>query len=229
MKVTKVLAVGVLLSLVGGMAAAAETNKSNRVSGDYAEFRTADVYTGPCFANGEVGLSGDEAILAWRVREGSWEGVSLDGLSVMAVVRASATLGDPFADPLPARAVLIVDERASASQREALAEFARQQNRELLQQVVAVESAPIRFTTDEWGRHGYVTVEAGKLAKLSTRTIGEGDKICHNEEVYYPPLAGNLDHSMPVVAAESLYQGGHLGVSWKESGRRGSFVGTFSF
>ena len=34
------------------------------IRGDYVEVRSADVYTGPCFANGEVGLVGDEAILA---------------------------------------------------------------------------------------------------------------------------------------------------------------------
>ena len=64
------------------------------ISGDYVEIRTADVFTGPCFANGEVGLTGREAVLAWRVREGSWDGVRLDGLSVLAVVHAAETLGD---------------------------------------------------------------------------------------------------------------------------------------
>jgi len=34
---------------------------------------------------------------------------------------------------------------------------------------------------------------------------------------------------MPAVAAESAYGGNHLGVNWSESGRRGSFLGTFSF
>jgi len=43
-----------------------------KITGDYIETRTADVYTGQCFANGEVGLTGDEAILAWHVRSGRW-------------------------------------------------------------------------------------------------------------------------------------------------------------
>ena len=37
---------------------------SAAIKGDYIEARSADVYTGPCFANGEVGLVGNEAILA---------------------------------------------------------------------------------------------------------------------------------------------------------------------
>src|SRR5437588_11971505 len=86
------------------------------IHGNYVEVRSADVYTGPCFANAEVGLEGKQAILAWRVSQGSWKGVSLDGLSVVAVVQANATLGDPYHDPYPARSVLIVDEHATSEQ-----------------------------------------------------------------------------------------------------------------
>ena len=35
-----------------------------QISGQYLESRTADVYTGPCFANSEVNLTGREAVLA---------------------------------------------------------------------------------------------------------------------------------------------------------------------
>ena len=34
------------------------------LKGDYLETRTCDVYTGPCFANGQVGLTGNDAIMA---------------------------------------------------------------------------------------------------------------------------------------------------------------------
>src|SRR5207253_7174781 len=49
-----------------------------KIAGDYLESRSADVYTGQCFANGEVGLTGDQAILAWHIRSGSWDGVKLE-------------------------------------------------------------------------------------------------------------------------------------------------------
>ena len=51
-----------------------------QISGDYVETRSADVYTGVCFANGEVNLVGDEAIMAWHVSQGSWQGENLAGL-----------------------------------------------------------------------------------------------------------------------------------------------------
>src|SRR5438105_4418149 len=90
------------------------------IRGDYLETRSADVYTGQCFANGEVNLVGNEAILAWHVQTGEWDGVPLQGLNVAAAVRASGTLGDPYESPYPAKAVLLVDDQASAQQRAAL-------------------------------------------------------------------------------------------------------------
>jgi len=200
---------------------------SAQISGDYVEFRTADVYTGPCFANAEVGLTGQDAVLAWRIESGRWANVPLDGLSVVAVVHASATLGDPYGNPLPAKTVFVVDERASRVQRAALVTFAQSQAAGLLDDVVAVEPAPIHFLVDR-NRHGKVTLKAGALARLETRAIDDADKFCHNEEVYYPPLASNLKHAMPAAATEGSYRGRHLGVTWAEWGRRGSFVATFA-
>src|SRR6266702_2050949 len=81
---------------------------AGHVSGEYIESRTADVYTGPCFANSEVNLTGQEAVLGWHVDKGTWGDVKLDGLSVVAVVRANSTLGDPYANPLPAKTVMIL-------------------------------------------------------------------------------------------------------------------------
>src|ERR1700741_728932 len=81
---------------------------AQQISGDYIETRSADVYTGQCFANGEVNLVGREAILAWHVQSGSWDGISLDSLTIAAAVRAHGTLGDPYENPYPATAVLLV-------------------------------------------------------------------------------------------------------------------------
>src|SRR5215468_7394535 len=106
-----------------------------QIHGDYLETRSADIYTGSCFANGEVNLVGNQAILAWHVESGTWNGVALDGLTVAAAVRARATLGDPYANPYPAQAVLIVDDQANPQQAAALASFARQMGGELLSNV----------------------------------------------------------------------------------------------
>ena len=225
MKAALFLAAAALVFSLPAAAGTATDANSSKISGDYAEFRTADVYTGPCFANGEVGLTGKEAVLAWHVTAGEWEGTRLEGLSVIAVVRASATLGNPYSNPLPARAVMVVDSRATAEQRAALVHFAQSQAGPLLSNVIAVESSPIRF--EMGARHGVVSVVANTV-KISTRAIGTGDIICHNEEVFYPPLAAHLTHAMPAVTLEGSYQGNHLGETWNDAGRRGAFVGHFA-
>src|SRR5437868_9476256 len=122
---------------------------AQQIRGDYIESRSADVYTGQCFANGEVNLVGNEAILGWHVQSGSWNGVPLDGLSVAAAVRANATLGDPYADPYPAQSVLLVDDQASPQQRAALEAFARHMGGELLNNVEQVIAAPVELEVNE--------------------------------------------------------------------------------
>jgi hypothetical protein len=222
--VPALLLVGALVALPSCAWAA---QPAGHVSGQYIESRTADVYTGPCFANSEVNLTGQEAVLAWHVDKGTWENVPLDGLSIAAVVRASATLGDAFSDPLPAKAVLIVDQRANAAQREALVNFAQAQAGKLLSTVVATEAEPIRFSVDA-SKHGTASLEVGNLAQITTRAITDTDEICHNEDVYYQPLVSHLTHAMPAVASKSSYSGNHLGSTWNESNRRSAFIGTFA-
>jgi len=113
-------------------------SQAQQIRGDYLESRSADVYVAQCFANSEVGLTGDQALLAWHVRDGSWEGQKLDGLTVMAAVKANGTLGDPYEDPYPAKSVIMVDEQATPAQREALVAFAQHMSGKLLRNVVRV-------------------------------------------------------------------------------------------
>ncbi len=199
---------------------------SAAIQGDYIEVRSADVYTGPCFANSEVGLTGDQAILAWRVNRGDWQGVSLVGLSIVAVVKASATLGDPYHDPYPSKSVLILDERANARQRKALEAFARSMTGQLLAHVVRVETAPISLEAGK-SDHASVKLVAGNLARIETRSLCAHDHICGNEFVYYPPLV-KLARSTPAFTLNEAFQGQGLDVRWNRFDKRSAFVGTFT-
>src|SRR5438132_7311082 len=125
------------------MLVSAATAQAQKISGDYIETRNADVWTSACIANSEINLAGDQAILAWRVNKGEWNGVSLDGLSVVGVVKAAATLGDQYNNPYPARTVMIVDAKANKEQRKALVGFAQEMTGELLKNVMEVKIAPI--------------------------------------------------------------------------------------
>jgi hypothetical protein len=198
---------------------------AEQIRGDYMETRSADVYTGQCFANGEVNLVGNEAILAWHVESGSWNGVPLDGLTVAAAVEARATLGDPYANPYPAKSLLIVDEQANAQQRTALVAFAHQMGGELLGNAQQVIPAPMELVVNH-EHHGVGFLRAGRFATVQTRALNDTDHLCGNEETFYPPLT-QVAHSMPAVAVTDAYRGPGLGVDWESHGKRSAFVGTF--
>jgi hypothetical protein len=197
------------------------------IKGDYVEVRSADVYTGPCFANAEVGLEGKQAILAWRVSQGSWQGVSLDGLSVVAVVQANATLGDPYHDPYPAKSILIVDERANTEQVQALVQFAKSAAGPLTSNAIRVMRAPIQIQVGEGASHGSAKMVAGNIARVETRSLCHGDHICGNESVYYPPLT-KVAHAMPAYTLTESFNGQGLGTVWNRMDTRSAFVGSFN-
>jgi hypothetical protein len=199
---------------------------AQQIRGDYVETRSADVYTGQCFANGEVNLVGNEAILAWHVQDGSWNGVNLEGLTVAAAVHAKATLGDPYADPYPAQSVLLVDDQANAEQQAALVAFAKHMGGQLLSNAGKVLPVQMELVVNH-ERHGVAMLRAGRFATVQTRSLDDTDHLCGNEVTFYPPLT-ELAHSMPAVALTDTYRGPGLGVDWESHGKRSAFVGTFS-
>lgn len=207
---------------------AAGIPNAGSVKGNYVEARTADVYTGPCFANSEVGLTGELAVFGWKVSQGSWSGVKLDGLSVVGVVRAKSTLGDAYTESNPAKAVLIVDESADPEQRLALQAFAKHMGGLLLSDVVRVEYTPVSLDFANGNLHSMAaTLKAGDLARIETRALNEGDQICHNEAVWYAPLTA-LNHAMPAYAIANDFKGKGLGTTWSSPFKRSAFVGSFS-
>lgn len=206
---------------------AAGTTQAADISGTYIESRNAEIYASHCFANSEIGITGDLAVMAWNIESGRQNGVSLDGLSVVAVVKASSTIGNPFASPLPARALMIVDAAASAEQREALVAFAQDQAGELVSDVVRTESAPIAIDFHGNMHDKVATLKAGEFVALETREIRNSDSLCHLDDIYYTPLV-DLDHAMPAFALEQSFSGDGLGHRMHEYSRSSAYLGTFT-
>jgi hypothetical protein len=198
-----------------------------QISGQYVETRSADVYVGQCFANGEMNTSGQEAIVAWHIGDGSWDGVSLSGLTIVGAIKAQATLGDPYGKPYPAKSVLIVDKQATPEQRQALINFAQEMGGELLRHVVRVIDAPIDMEIAEGQHSTRARLQAGEVVTVETRAIGEKDHLCGNEDTFYQPLT-QTTHAMAAVAMTDEYRGKDLSVSWTLHDKRSAFVGTFS-
>lgn len=215
--------------LAAGIAAAANRPVTD-LKGSYVEARTADVFTGPCFANSEVELVGNLAVFGWRIDQGQMEGVKLDGLSVVAAVKARSTLGNQFGTAYPVKAYLMVDQKATFEQRAALERFARRMGGDLLEDVAGVASLPIEFKVEGDSIHdAQVSLTAGTLAAVRTRAIRSGDHVCSNEETWYPPLT-KLEHSMAAYALDHRFNGTAdkaLNGSWWNPEKRSAFVGTF--
>ena len=210
----------VALVLVAAPVSAAE------LTGQYVEARTCDVYTAPCFANAEMNLAGKHAVMGWRVDQGTVDGVKLDGLSVVAVIAASDTLG--LKQTGPSKALIIVDDKANSAQRDALVRLARREGGDLITNVIAVDSAPIELSVGQCKEGGCSSLTVGKVARIETRCVDpQHDKICGNESAFYPPLSKDVQ-AQTAVALEHSFQGKGFNETWKEGNRRGAYVGSFS-
>ncbi len=215
------------------------TANAGSIRGEYVEARTADVFTGPCFSNAEVFIYGDQAVMAWRVTEGSWQGVDLAGLSVAAAVQASNTFSTDR--PEESRSVLIVDQKASPEQRSALIAMAKELGGARLRNVVAVRDSVINLTieshatTDAPAEHSAHAIPqapraafwAPGLAEITTRPMDADDHRCGNEVVAYPPLSKGVD-ALPAYTLGHAFRGAGLGGNWDDPNCRSSFVGHFA-
>lgn len=214
-----------------------------QIRGDYLEARTADVFTGPCFSNAEVFITGHQAVLAWKVNAGSWDGVDLSGLTVAAAVRGSTTFSED--KPELATSVLIVDQKASAKQRDALVSLAKHLAGDRLNNVVAIKSTTISMlveshepslaSTDSGSDHNVHKVPhapaaqfwAAGVAEILTRPLDETDHKCGNEVVAYQPLSRGVD-VLPAFTLGNSFKGSGLNTTWNDHNSRSAFVGHFA-
>src|SRR6266550_6132403 len=98
------------------------------VKGTYVEARTAEVFVGGCLMGSEAETSGRQAVLAWKIDRGNINGVSVDGLAIVAAVVGDKNLGIHEiggAKPV-SRTVMFVDDRATPVQRTALLGMAKE-------------------------------------------------------------------------------------------------------
>jgi hypothetical protein len=200
---------------------------TKQIRGTYVEARSADVFVGPCYANSEVEMAGNLAVMGWKIEQGTWEGVNLAGLGVVGVVKASATLGDVHHTAYPVKSVLIIDESATLEQRLALKSFAQRMSKDLLSDVVRIEYKPVTLTVEDNNVHtATARLQAGALAAIQTRGIRKADQVCSHEDVWYPPLT-EVDHAMPAFTIAHNYKGDALGTTWSSPEKSSAFVANF--
>ena len=203
----------------------AAAGPAGSITGDYVEARTAEVFVGGCQLGNEGEAAGRQAVMAWRVARGTYDGVALDGLSVVAAIAADTNLGYHELGgrrPAVVKAAVMVDARASAAQRAALVGLARRLSKGLWSDVVEVKAVPITFV----GGADTVRVSAGDAVVAVTKRF-DHDPNCGAQQ-WYSPLASMTDAASGVTNMTG-YAGGSLGTRWRQFDRKSAFFGTFVY
>jgi uncharacterized protein DUF1326 len=187
--------------------------------GDYVEVRTASVFAGACHYNGEVVTTGRDAMMAWNVTSGKWQGVDLTGVRAVAIVTADANLSEEAATR---QSEIIIDAKASSAQSSAMLDALKQKYAATLGDVVTVRTAPINFE-----RHGRSYAVAADDATINVDAM-PNDLCCKMPNlVWYRPLVG-LENRKVGYTAKAAYSGKSIGTPWSRSGENSAFYGTFS-
>ena len=212
------------LVLVGAAAFAA--GPGARITGEYVEARTAEVFAGGCIMNSEAETMGRQAIMAWKITSGSFEGVPLEGLTVAAAVAGDRNLGMREMggeEPTAVKAIITVDPRATATQRAALVRLVRELSGGLITEVVRVDVAPVRFATSQ----NYVEVSVPESMQLTVNKEMKHDPSCGAMQWFKP--FSTLEQSAMGVAEAHSFSGQGLGTKWSAPDKRSAFYGTFAY
>ncbi len=218
------LVLSLVLCVVWAAASPLLAGGKGSVTGAYVEARTAEVFTGGCIMNSEAETMGKQAVLAWKVDRGTFNGISLDGLSVVAALAGDRNLGmqEMGGDKAVVKSALYVDAHANAAQRLALVAMASELSNGIVGTIVQVTPAPIAFTD-----HGSeIEVTAGQVT-LDVNKHMTHDPSCGATQ-WFHPLAQVDDASMG-VASQHLFTGAALGTKWSDPNKRSAFFGTFSY
>lgn len=209
--------------LTTAMACLTVSASAGEIKGEYLESRNADVWTGPCFANAEMGIVGNKAVLAWKVTDGEFNGVKLTGLGVAAVVIGDRTFG--IGETVKTKAVLLVDERATTSQREALVAMVKSFAPETVQDIVATRDVPFEMSASQCTGGGCASLKAGDV-QIATRCLTHRDCICGHEELAYEPLS-KVEGAYAAYTIKNHYTGAELGETFHENNARSAIIARF--
>jgi len=187
--------------------------------GDYVEVRTASVFAGACHYNGEVVTTGRDAMMAWNVTSGKWQGVDLSNVRALAIVSSDQNLGETNA---ARQSEIIIDSKASRTQALALVNALKEKYSASLGNVVEVRSAPIKFE-----RNGRTYAVLTNEAAINVEAM-PNDLCCKMPNlVWYTPLVG-LENRKVGYTSKAFYSGKVVGEPWSRSGENSAFYGTFS-
>ena len=195
------------------------------ISGEYVEARTAEVFAGGCVMNSEAETTGRQAVMAWKVDRGSYQGVSLDGLAVVAAVNGDRNLGMREMGgeaPQKVEAALVVDARANEAQRNALVAMARELSKGVIKDVVSITPAEITY----WGDKDRIAVTAPTVQLTVSKQL-KHDPSCGAMQ-WFRPLTTIRQGAMGMAETHS-FSGSSLGTKWSDPNKRSAFFAKFTY
>lgn len=193
---------------------------TQNVQGEYIEVRSASVYIGPCHFGSEYVEDGKEATLVWNFQDGNWNGVSLNGLTAVAVVSAKSNLAIDMKTRMSA---LYVDAKATLEQQSAITEMLTTRHADVLGNIVTTQNAPITFSKNGTKYN----VEVGEVLTLSANRYPCA-KCTQPHQIWYEPL---IEISNAIVGKSDMYRykDSYLPVNWQQGEAANNvFVGNFS-
>jgi len=189
------------------------------VRGEYVEVRTASVFAGACHYNGEVVTTGRDAMMAWNVTSGKWQGVDLTGVRAMAIVNSASNLSEPNA---ARQSEVIIDTSASREQAQAMLSALQEKYASSLGKIVEVRNAAITF--DHKDRSYSVKADD---ATIDVEAM-PNDLCCKMPNlVWYKPLVG-LENRKVGYTSNATYGGRKVSEPWSRSGENSAFYGLFA-
>jgi hypothetical protein len=210
---------------LAGLAAVSLGARGVSIRGAYVEARTAEVFAGGCIMNGEAATAGKEALLAWKVEHGSFVGVALNGLSVVAAVAGSTNLGvhEIGGETAETRAAVFVDERATPEQRVALLSMAKRLSNGVVGKVVELTPAAIQFVDG-----GDAIRVSAKSVRLTVAKELKHDATCAGKQ-WFHPLAEIDGMAAMGRTTENAFTGSTLGTKWSDPNKNSAFFGAFTY
>jgi Protein of unknown function (DUF1326) len=193
---------------------------ANALKGDYVEARTASVFCGACHYNGEYMSSGREAVMAWNITSGSWNGVGLSNIRVMASVASDANLDDADLH----RSQIVIDNAATDAQAKAVVAALEANCGTSLGQVLSVRRGTVSFVH----RSGHYLVSSPQFAVLKVDQTPNGFCCSQPYDVWYTPLTHLKGESLGYTV-DAAYKAGTLSDNWERHCENSSFYGAFSF
>ena len=175
------------------------------------------------FANRTTGAH--RSILFWNIARGSWNGQSLDSLKIVTVIESHGTPGSPLEGAV--KAVVYIDEKATAEKAEALRDLARELAPRYIKNVKRIRKAPIQFVKKAHSLR--LSIRDHLAVDVETHEHDSAaicEAVCGKDPQPGKPLSRHVK-SEKARGQKSLYKAEDLDVRWSSTSSQSCLFGQF--